>query len=109
MTCLTGWLRRLNWRKTETTNGFEFGRLVWSQIGPEQSVGAATASGFRTEYSYDLAGNVVMKRVGDAATTFEYDERGRLVWTIDALGQVESYVYEVNEFLLIRMDRNGKM
>jgi len=65
------------------------------------------ANGIRTEYTYDLAGNILTQRVGDAVTTFAYDNRGRLIRTTDALGQTETFTYDNNGLLLTRTDRNS--
>jgi len=71
-----------------------------------------TGNGPLTEYTYDLAGNVLTKRVGGAGaagatTTFTYNNRGQLTQTTDALGQVETFTYDANGLLLTRTDRNG--
>jgi len=85
------------WATTENT--FRHNMLISSQTGG--------ANGIRTDYTYDLAGNILTQRVGDAVTTFAYDNRGRLIRTTDALGQSETFTYDNNGRLLTRTDRNG--
>jgi len=87
-----------------THNTFRHNRLMSSQTG----------NGPLTEYTYDLAGNVLTKRVGGAGATgattaFTYNNRGQLTQTTDALGQVETFTYDANGLLLTRTDRNGTL
>ena len=84
----------------EVHNTFLHNRLMSSQSG----------NGPLTEYTYDLAGNVLTKRVGGAGgatTSFAYNNRGQLTRTTDALGQAEIFAYDANGLLLTRTDRNG--
>ncbi|MCL2409147.1 MAG: peptidoglycan DD-metalloendopeptidase family protein [Oscillospiraceae bacterium] len=85
------------WATTENT--FRHNRLMSSQTGG--------ANGIRTEYTYDLAGNILTKRVGGATTTYTYNNRGQLTQIRDALGQIETFTYDQNGLLLTRTDRNG--
>ena len=62
--------------------------------------------GIRTEYTYNLAGNILTMRVGDAVTTYTYNNRGQLTQITDALGQTETFTYDANGLLLTRTDRN---
>ena len=87
------------WAGTENT--FRHNMLISSQTGGE--------SGIRAEYTYDLAGNILTKRIGDAVTTYTYNNRGQLTQIRDALGQVESFTYDANGLLLTRTDRNGTL
>ena len=84
---------------TTTVNTFRYNRLMSSQTG----------NGPLTEYTYDLAGNVLTKRVGGATTTFTYNNRGQLTRTTDALGQQETLTYDANGLPLTRTDRNGTL
>jgi len=68
-----------------------------------------TGNGPLTEYTYDLAGNILTMRVGGATTTFAYDNRGRLIRTTDALGQAEVITYDANSHVVTRTDRNGTL
>ena len=86
---------------SDTVNTFRYNRLMSSHTG----------NGPLTEYTYDLVGNVLTKRVGGATggatTTFAYNNRGQLIRTTDALGQSETFTYDANGLLLTRTDRNG--
>jgi len=85
-----------------TNNTFRHNLLMLSQTG----------NGPLTEYTYDLAGNVLTKRVGGvggATTAFTYNNRGQLVQTTDALNQTETFTYDVNGLPLTRTDRNGTL
>ena len=89
---------------SDTTNTFRHNRLMSSRTG----------NGPLTEYTYDLAGNVLTKRVGGtgnnsggAVTSFTYNNRGQLTRTTDALGQSETFTYDANGFMITRTDRNG--
>jgi len=86
---------------SNTDNTFRHNMLISSQTGG--------ADGVRTEYTYDLAGNILTQRVGAATTTFAYDNRGQLIRTTDALGQSETFTYDANGLLLTRTDRNGTL
>ena len=93
----------------ETVNTFRHNRLVSTRTG-----GTAANTGITTEYTYDLAGNILTKRVGHpaspatmATTTYAYDTRGRLIRVTDALGQAETITYDQNSLRLTSTDRNG--
>ena len=85
----------------ETVNTFTHNRLMTARIG-----GTGTG-GITTTYIYNLAGNILTQRVGSATTTFDYDTRGRLTRTTDAMGQSETFGYDANSNLLTKTDRNG--
>jgi len=82
-----------------TVNTFQHNRLMSSTVGG--------VNGIRTDFTYDLAGNITSQRVGNAVTTFEYNNRGQLTRTTDALGQVEIFTYDANGLLVTHTDRNG--
>jgi len=86
-----------------TTNTFRHNRLMSSQTG----------NGPLTQFTYDLAGNILTQRVGGATnaatTTFAYNNRGQLIRTTDAIGQAETFTYDANGLPLTRTDRNGTL
>jgi len=79
-----------------TTNSYCHNMLTSSNTG-----------GVTTNYTYNLAGNVLTKHVGAAVTTYTYDNRGRLIRETDALGLRENYTYDANSLPLTMTDRNG--
>ena len=87
------------WATTENT--YQHNRLTASQTGGP--------TGIRTEFTYDLAGNILTQRVGTATTTFVYSNRGQLIRTTDALGQIETITYDINGLPLTKTDRNGTL
>jgi len=74
---------------------------------------AGATTGIRTDFTYDLAGNILTQRVGysvagqQSVTTFAYDNRGHLTRVTDALGRAETFTYDQNSHLLTHTDRNG--
>ena len=93
----------------ETVNTFRHNRLITTRTG-----GTAANNGITTQFTYDLAGNILTQRVGHpstsntiATTTFAYDNRGRLTRITDALGQAETFTYDQNSLVLTHTDRNG--
>jgi len=100
-----------------TRNSFRHNRLVSTQTGGANTGLPNNADGFRTDYYYDVAGNIRVKTVGlgglgataSAQTTFVYNNRGQLTSTTDALGQAETFTYDANGLLLTRTDRNGTL
>ena len=86
-----------SWATTENT--FRHNRLISSQTGG--------AAGITVAYTYDLAGNILTMRNGDAVTTYTYNNRGQLTQIRDALGQIESFTYDANGLPITRTDRNG--
>ena len=92
------------WQASEwatTDNTFRHNMLISSQAGG--------TGGIRTDYTYDLAGNILTKTVGAAVTTFTYNNRGQLTQTTDALGQRETFTYDANGNMLTKTDRNGTL
>ncbi|MCL1884475.1 MAG: hypothetical protein FWF81_12100, partial [Defluviitaleaceae bacterium] len=82
---------------SRTLNTFRHNMLTSSETGG--------ASGVKTYFTYDLAGNILTQRVGDATTTFTYNNRGQLTRTTDALNQLETFTYDANGLLLTKTDR----
>jgi len=89
---------------SDTNNTFTYNRLTHTQTG----------NGPITEYTYDLAGNILTKTVGgavgataSATTTYTYNNRGQLTRITSPLGQREDFTYDTNGLLLTRTDPNG--
>ena len=67
-----------------------------------------------TQYTYDSLGNILTMTVGiteeepqGQTTCYEYDARGRLIKTTDAMGQTETRSYDTQNNLTGMTDRNG--
>ncbi len=61
----------------------------------------------KVEMSYNSIGKIDNMLQGDRLTSFEYDQRGRVIRTIDAIGQVWLYDWDDADRLIFEQDPAG--
>ena len=73
----------------------------------EKDVLSATEA-YSTQFSYDSVGNLIAQTDKEnRTTTYQYDELGRRVKAIDALGGVTEYTYDNRDNLIALKDAKG--